>query len=110
MKTQLAQAIDFNKLRTTGIPELKPIFQPGPASNISAIISRLVEFLFVVAGLLLLFYLIAGGFQLMVSANNEKGVAEAKAKMTNAIIGFLLLFVSFWLVQIIEFIFGVKLI
>lgn len=104
-----SSGIDFDFIASK-IPNLNDIFKPGPASNVSAIISRLVEFLFVVAGLLLLFYLIAGGFQLMVSANNEKGVAEAKAKMTNAIIGFLLLFVSFWLVQIIEFIFGVKLI
>jgi hypothetical protein len=99
------EKIDFNQLGKA-IPNLKPLFQPG--SNLGAIISAILPYLFVIAGLLLLFYLIAGGFQMMISANDEKGLASAKGKITNALVGFLLLFISYWLVQIIEVILGIK--
>jgi hypothetical protein len=45
---------------------------------------------------------------MMIAANDEKGLAEAKGKITNALIGFLLLFVSYWLVQIIGHILGIQ--
>ncbi len=103
-----SQPIDFNTLGNA-IPGLKDIFKPQNANrNVAAIINSIFPYLFIIAGLLLLFYLIAGGFQMMIAANDEKGLAEAKGKITNALAGFLLLFISYWLVQIIEVIFGIK--
>ena len=99
--------IDFGGL-SGAIPSLKPIFQAGPASNVGEIISTIIPYLFVLAGLLLLFYLIYGGFHMMIAAGNEKGLAQAKGKISNALIGFLLLFISYWLVQVIEFVLGIK--
>lgn len=100
-------AIDFGQL-SGAIPSLKPVFQPGPTGNVGGIISAILPYLFVIAGLLLLFYLIYGGFHMMIAANDEKGLAEAKGKITNALVGFLLLFVSYWLVQIMEYILGIQ--
>jgi hypothetical protein len=99
------EKINFNQLGKA-IPDLKPLFRPG--SDLGAIISAILPYLFIIAGLLLLFYLIAGGFQMMTSANDEKGLASAKGKITNALVGFLLLFISYWLVQIVEVILGIK--
>lgn len=99
--------IDFGQL-SGAIPSLKPIFQPGPSSNVGGIISTVLPYLYVIAGLLLLFYLIYGGFHMMTAANDEKGLVEAKGKITNALVGFLLLFVSYWIVQIMEYILGIQ--
>ncbi len=114
MNNQLAQAdfLHFDELENA-IPSLRPIFRFNTASGTVAgqtgeIISFIIPFLFVAGGLLLFIYLIIGGFQMMVSAGNEKGLSEAKGKITNALIGFLLLFVSFWLTQIIGFVLGIK--
>lgn len=101
------EGIDFGGL-SGAIPSLKPIFQAGPASNVGEIISTILPYLFVFAGLLLLFYLIYGGFHMMIAAGDEKGLALAKGKITNALIGFLLLFISYWLVQVVEFILGIQ--
>ncbi|HUW24597.1 MAG TPA: hypothetical protein VMW04_03110 [Patescibacteria group bacterium] len=102
--------IDFGQLgkqfgKETG---LKEQFLPGLSSDVGAIIFGLLPYLFVIAGLLLLFYLIAGGFQMMIAANDEKGLASAKGKITSALAGFLLLFISYWLVQILEVILGIQ--
>jgi len=101
------EGIDFGIL-SGAIPSLKPVFQPGESTQVSGIISVILPYLFVIAGLLLLFYLIYGGFHMMIAANDEKGLAEAKGKITNALVGFLLLFVSYWLVQILGHIFGIQ--
>jgi len=64
-------AINFNVFKDA-IPSLNPVFQGG-ASNVGSIISLVLPYLFVIAGLLLLFYLIYGGFHMMIAANDEKG-------------------------------------
>ena len=108
---QITPAVDFDKLKqeltTTYVPSIRPEFLGG-ASNVYPILSDVLKYIYVFAGLLLLFYLIYGGFHMMIAARDEKGLVEAKGKITNALVGFLLLFVSYWIVQIMEYILGIK--
>ncbi len=105
MRVLIAQ-IDFGKIQEA-IPSLKPEFKGG-ASSVGAIISLILPYLYIIAGLMLLFYLLLGGFHMMTAGSDEKGLVEAKGKITNALIGFLLLFVSYWLVQILGHILGMQ--
>ena len=68
--------------------------------KLGEIISGLLPYLFTGAGLLLLLYLIFGGLQLMTSRGDPKAVESAKGKITGALIGFLIVFASYWIVQI----------
>jgi len=77
--------------------------------NIGQIISHLLTYIFPIAGVLTLVYLLYGGIHLMIALGNEEGIREAKAKITGAIIGFLIVFASYWIVQILEIILGVQL-
>ncbi len=100
MTMKLAQ-IDFNALQNaTG-----STFQP---TSIGDLVSRLIPYLFIVAGLILLVYLIFGGLQLMLSGGDPKGAASAKAHITNALIGFVIIFIAFWAVQIFGAVLGLK--
>ena len=74
--------------------------------DIGALVSALLPFVFVLAGLALFIYLIMGGFQLMTSAGDPKGMESGQKKVMYAIIGFLIIFASFWLVQILQVVFG----
>jgi len=106
----LIAGINFDDLQNA-IP-LNQIFKWSPggtaSSQVGTIISTILPYLFVIAGLLLLFYLIYGGFHMMIAANDEKGLAEAKGKITNALVGFVLLFLSYWLVKLVGFILGIQ--
>lgn len=75
-------------------------------AKLGEIVSFLLPYLFVIAGLILLFYLIWGGFGLMTSAGDPKGIEAAKAKITHSIIGFVIIFTAFWITQILQAIFG----
>lgn len=93
----------------TSFPEVLPPLGfkfTGEKATIGAIINDLVPYIFALAGLLLLFILILGGFELMTSAGDPKKMEAAKGKITNAIIGFIIIFAAYWLVQILEVIFG----
>jgi len=72
------------------------------------ILSQVLKFAFPFAGLILFFVLISGGFQFLTSAGNPESMEKAQKKITNAVIGFFIIFLSYWILQIIENIFGIK--
>jgi len=78
-------------------------------SNVSDIVSKLLFYIFPIAGVLSFIFLLYGGFHLIIAQGNEEGIREAKAKITNALIGFLIVFLAYWIVQILEIILGVQL-
>ncbi len=89
---------------------LAPEFSQTPSEDnfVGALIGRLLPFLLVFGGLLLLIMLISGGFQLLTNPTNPQAQEGGKQRLLYAIIGFFLLFVSYWLMQILEVIFGIK--
>lgn len=107
---KLAQ-IDWSTI-SGAIPGLKPVFtaetNESDATKVGEIISLVLPIIFVLAGLLLLFNLISAGLQMMTGANDEKAVAGARARITQALTGFLILFCSYWIVRILETILGIK--
>ena len=74
--------------------------------KLGEIVSGLLPYLFAGAGLFLLLYLLLGGFQLMTSGGDPKKMQEAKGKLTNALVGFIIVFIAYWLVQIIASVLG----
>lgn len=81
-------------------------FRFGVGSTVADIFSGrgggfgLLTLIFFLAGFALLIYLVLGGFQLMTSAGNPDSAAGGKAKITNALIGFVIIFSAYWIVQI----------
>lgn len=78
----------------------------GTNENFGAVIVAALPYIFFVAGLLLLIYIIIGGYSLMFSQGDPKSIAAAKAKITSGLIGFIIVFVAYWLVQAIGLILG----
>ncbi|KKU12178.1 MAG: hypothetical protein UX19_C0005G0010 [Candidatus Woesebacteria bacterium GW2011_GWA1_45_8] len=76
--------------------------------TLGQLVGALLPYLFVLAGLLLLLYLLFAGFTYMSSAGDPKKMEDAKGKITGALVGFLIVFVSFWIVQIIGRAFGIQ--
>lgn len=75
-------------------------------TNVGGIIDILLTYIFPAAGIAMLLYLIWGGFQIMLSGGNPKNIEDGKGKITNAIIGFVLVFAAYWIVQIVAIALG----
>ncbi len=72
------------------------------------VISALLPFLFTFAGLILFVMIVWGGFEMLTGAANPKSQEAGKQRIMNAIIGFVILFVAYWLAQILETLFGIS--
>ncbi|MDD3532381.1 MAG: hypothetical protein PHW57_03590 [Candidatus Shapirobacteria bacterium] len=94
--------------RITDIPELAGSNLKN-WDSISDIVSQALAYVFPIAGILVFIYLLYGGLNLMLAAGNEEGIREGKAKITNALVGFLIIFAAYWVVQALEIALGVNL-
>jgi len=77
-------------------------------TTISAIVAKAFPFIFALAGVGLLLMIIAAGFTLMTSAGDSKKMEAGKNRLTFAIVGFLVIFTAFWVVQLLGTMFGVE--
>ncbi len=112
MSQLIAQVNDFEKVTKATLDELNPlIFKGSPVtaelSTPEGVINRLFDFLFPLAGFILFGMLIAGGAEMMFGAAGKKSIDSGKQRATAAVVGFLLLLASYWIIQIVELVFGI---
>lgn len=100
MNNLIAQKITINNHDITG--PLQGI------TTLADLINVIVKFVYPFAGILLFIYLVWGGYDYLLSQGNPEKVKGAHGKLTSAIIGFVLLFISYILVRIIALIFGLN--
>jgi hypothetical protein len=76
------------------------------ANTIGDIINRIMDYVFLFAGVGLLLMLLGGGFTYLTSMGDPKKMASASQKIILALGGFILIFVSYWIVQAVQIMFG----
>ena len=87
-------AINLNDIqKNAGITAL-----PG---DIGGVVTKILPYIFGISGILLLVYLLFGGLQLMFSAGDPKKTQSAQAKIINALIGFVIVFLAYWITQLL---------
>jgi hypothetical protein len=74
-----------------------------PLSGIGSLVSVFLKISFIIAGLILLFYFILGGIGMISAAgkSDPKTAEQAKATITSAVIGFVVVFIAYWIVKLI---------
>jgi len=75
-------------------------------NNIGDVVNRVMAFVIPLAAVILIFVLIWGGFDFMMSQGNPEKVKSGRAKITTGIVGFILLAVSYLVVRFISSVFG----
>lgn len=76
--------------------------------TIGDIINMVLPYVFVIAGLILLVMLILGGIELMTSAGNPDKVKAGSGRITHALIGFLIVFITYFVSQLVQVMLGVN--
>lgn len=77
-------------------------------STPGGIISRVLEYAFPLAGIILFVMIVIGGFQMVLGAGEQKAMEGGRQRVTMAIVGFILLFSAYWVAQILESLFNIK--
>lgn len=81
---------------------------PTGFSNIGSIINKAMPYILVIAGLSLLVMLISGGITLMTAGGNPGKSKAGYGKITAGLVGFMIIFVAYFVVQIVQTILGVS--
>jgi uncharacterized membrane protein len=76
-------------------------------TSIADIINNVVPFVMSLAGILLFFILMWGGFDYVSSQGAPEKLKTANAKITAAVVGFVLLVLSFLITRVLSYVFGV---
>lgn len=81
----------------------------GKFPNLASVVTQALDKLvFPIAGIILFLYLIWGGFDYLTSMGDPKKAEAGKNKITSAIIGFVIIFAAFWIVQILDYVLKLK--
>lgn len=78
--------------------------------SIGNLISCVLPNIYIFAGVILFVLMIVGGIGIIKSAHggNEEGLKKGQQAVTSALIGFLLIFVSYWIIQLVQIITGTQ--
>jgi hypothetical protein len=76
--------------------------------TIGSIVSRIVPLLFLIAGISLLIMIVVSGFTFLTSGGDPKKMEQGKNQLTYAVVGFVIIFAAFWLVQILGAMLGLE--
>lgn len=101
---KLALTIDGTK-----IPAPQGVPAGGLFTKGEDILKASVNLLFIVAAVLAIIFLILGGIRWITSGGDPKGVEAARKQITYAIIGLIIVFLAFLIVNTIGGLFGIKL-
>jgi succinate dehydrogenase/fumarate reductase cytochrome b subunit len=79
-------------------------------TGVAKVVSMFLNIAFVLAGLILLFFFILGGIGLIGSAGaeNPQKTEQSKKTITSAVIGFVVVFASYWIVKLVGQLLGIE--
>jgi len=77
--------------------------------DLGTVLSFLIKFFFIVAGLAAILYLLLGAFAWVTSGGSKENVEKAREKIQAAVIGLILIFIVLTLIVLVENIFNIGL-
>jgi len=76
--------------------------------SIGSIVNSLLPTLLQLSGVILFGMLVMGGFTMLAGAADKESQEKGKKMITSALIGFFIIFLSYWIAQILQVIFKVN--
>lgn len=80
-------------------------YQSGRVFEIIAVI---VKNIYILTGIILFFFIVIGGLGMILNSGNPEKQKEGSKTVTSAVMGYLIMFAAYWLIKIIEIIFGIS--
>lgn len=98
----LAQTLKIIDPDVTGnVTPILSITGQSSFNTIADVVNAVLKFLFPLALVIAFVYIVWAGWDLIQSMGNPEGMKKAQAKITNAILGLILLGISYWMAQIV---------
>lgn len=98
----------LNTLNPLNLPGNEAVSQTLAQATPGTLITRVLLFAFPLAGFILFVMLIWAGFEMLSGATDKKSLDTGKQRAQAALVGFILLFASYWFIQLLEIVFGLR--
>lgn len=95
---------NLEQIQTQAFPSSAPLSQ----ISLGSLINSAIPYIIGIAGIALLFVIVMGGFQLMYSKGDPKAMQAAQAKITYALVGFVVVVFAYLIVQLVARILGLQ--
>jgi len=81
----------------------------GAGNTVGDLVSLLLKISFVIAGIVVLFLFISAGFSIIAGSgrSDPEKTKKGQQAISSAVIGFVLIFVAYWIVRLLEVIIGI---
>ena len=90
-------------------PVLSPFLQSKTGVTFfQDLLPRIIGFAFIIGVLVFFFVFIMGAIQWISSSGDKAGIEQARGKLINALVGLVLLFITFAIIKIVESFFGIN--
>ena len=73
-------------------------------------LSPIIRNVYIITGIILFFFIIIGGLGMILSAGNSDKQKQSSKTLGSAVMGYLIMFVAYWLIKIIETLTGVQIV
>tara|TARA_Y100000310_G_C20524828_1_gene735485 strand:+ start:298 stop:702 length:405 start_codon:yes stop_codon:yes gene_type:complete len=80
----------------------------GKLSDINNILPNLITTVLAIAGVVFLIFLIIGGIQWMTAGGDQEAITKAKSRLTNAVIGIVIVFSAWAILNLVNYFFGIN--
>lgn len=78
--------------------------------DIGSVLSTILPTVLILAGLILFGMLVGGGFTMLAGAADKESQTKGKAMVTSALTGFAIIFLAYWIAQILQIIFKINIV
>jgi len=98
----------------TVISDIQKYLEASPSTklwigtNVQQIVSGLINLILVIVVVVFFFLLLWGGIQWIISGGNKENLAHAQGKITSAIIGILIVFSAWLILNLLKYFFGIQ--
>lgn len=101
-KTAAGATLALTSAATAMAQEKPNLSSPTKDTNLAQVLTTVINALLLFAGAVAVLFLIIGGFRYVVSAGNPDQVEGAKKTILYAIVGLIIIFVAFVVVQLVQ--------
>ena len=78
--------------------------------TLGSLVGGILPYILTLAGLVLLFMLVAGGFTMLTGATSPESQEKGKKQITTALTGFIILFAAYWIAQALQVVFKIDIV
>lgn len=78
-----------------------PTLGIDPSTTIGSLLTSAITIVFIVAAILVLFFLIWGAFQWITSGGDKEGIGKAREKIVQSLVGLVILALAFLIVRVV---------